>query len=131
MSKTNKPLGGSQVTAVVHTIAQKEELARSKHYAVSFTAELRQPYCIQLAQPILLDADDLDEIQSITSSGDIALWSAWVRSMLSRPVEKDNWTQGTLDFGEEINLSVSDNWPLSMKRYALESDASNYNLVGQ
>ena len=118
--KTNKPLGSSQVTAIVNTIAQEEEFTRSKRYTVSFTAELRQPCCIQLAQPIFLDADDLNEIQSITDSGDIELWSALVRSRRSRQVEEDDWIQGTLDFGDEINLSISDNLPLSMKQYALE-----------
>jgi hypothetical protein len=97
---TNKPLGSSQVTAVVRVLSQIDETCDAKRYSVSFTTELRPPYCIQLAQPVLLDAHELAEIKAISDSGDIESWSTLVRRLRSRTVDQIDWVQCTLDLGE-------------------------------
>jgi hypothetical protein len=100
---TNKPLGASQVTAVVRAVSQTDETynnAKSKSYSVSFTTELRSPYCVQLAQPVLLDERELVEINAISDSGDIASWSDLVRRLRFRIVDQIGWVQCSLDLGE-------------------------------
>ena len=97
---TNKPLGPSQVTAVVRVLSQKDEICDTKSYAVSFTTELRPPYCVQLAQPVLLEAKEVIEIKAISGSGDIESWRTLVRHLRSRIVDRIDWVQCTLDLGE-------------------------------
>ena len=97
---TNKPLGASQVTSIVRVLSQTKETCAAKGYSVSFTAELRLPYCVQLAQPLLLDADELTKIKAISGSGDIESWAALVECLRSRIVNKIEWVQGTLDLGD-------------------------------
>ncbi|MBW4467143.1 MAG: hypothetical protein KME07_17090 [Pegethrix bostrychoides GSE-TBD4-15B] len=109
---TNKPLGASQVTAIVRALNLKDKTSDTKHYSVSFTAELRSPYCVQLAQPLLLDVEELIEIKEITNSGDIGLWNALVKSIRSRMTEQINWVQCTLDFFDEDDLSFTDSLSL-------------------
>jgi hypothetical protein len=109
---TNKPLGASQVTAVVHSSNLKDKASDDKSYSVSFTAELRSPYCVQLTQPSLLDVEELIEIKEITNSGDIGLWNALVKSIRSRMIERIDWVQYTLDLGEECSLSYIDSLSL-------------------
>lgn len=97
---TNKPLGPSQVTAVVRVLSQTDETCDAKSYSVSFTTELRPPYCVQLAQPLLLDARELVEIKAISESGDIDSWITLVRRLRSPIVDRIDWVQCTLDLGE-------------------------------
>jgi hypothetical protein len=106
---TNKPLGGSQVTAVVNSIDLKDKASAAKGYSVSFTAELQPPYCVQLVQPGLLKAEELAEIQVITNSGDMELWNALVQRIRSRMMEPIDWVQCTLGFGEDDPLSLAHN----------------------
>lgn len=116
---TNKPLGASQVTAVVRAPNLKDKTSDAKSYSVSFTAELRSPYCVQLAQPLLLGVEELIEIKEITNSGDIGLWNALVKSIRSRMIEQTNWVQCTLDFVDEDDLSFTDSLsPLHCSEYS-------------
>lgn len=105
---TNKPLGASQVTAVVRVEKWADEICDAKGYSVSFTTELRSPYCVQLRSPVLLDAHELVEIKAISDSGDIELWSALVRRLRSRILARIDWVQCTLDLGEANQLSFAD-----------------------
>ena len=109
---TKKPLGASQVTAVVHASNLKDKASDDKSYSVSFTAELRSPYCVQLAQPLLLDVEELIEIKEITNSGNIRSWNALVKSIRSRMIEQINWVQCTLDFIDEDDLFFTDSLSL-------------------
>jgi hypothetical protein len=104
---TNKPLGPSQVTTVVRVLSQTDEICEAKSYSVSFTTELRSPYCVRLAQPVLLDARQLVEIKAISDSGDIESWSTLVRRLRSRIVDQIDWVQCTLDLGE---MSIALDW---------------------
>lgn len=100
---TNKPLGASQVTAVVRAVSPIDETynnAKSKSYSVSFTTELRSPYCLQLAQPVLLEAHELVELNAISDSGDIASWSDLVRRLRFRIIDQIGWVQCSLELGE-------------------------------
>ncbi|WP_335105512.1 hypothetical protein [Nostoc sp.] len=105
---TNKPLGASQVTAVVRVEQDTDEAYITKGYSISFSTELRSPYCVQLAQPVLLDARELFEIKAISDSGDIESWSALVRCLRSRMVNRIDWIQCRLDLGEVDQLSFAD-----------------------
>jgi hypothetical protein len=104
---TNKPLGPSQVTAVVRVLNPIDETSDFKSYSVSFTTDLRPPYCVQLAQPVLLEANELVEIKEISAGGDIESWNTLVRRLRSSSVARIDWTQCTLDFGE---LSMPFDW---------------------
>ena len=97
---TNKPLGASQVTSIVRVLNWTDETCAAKGYPVSFTAELRSPYCVQLAQPLLLDAGELVEIKAILESAKIESWTALVECLRSRVVNQTEWVQGTLDLGD-------------------------------
>ncbi|MBL1179257.1 MAG: hypothetical protein FWK01_30100 [Pantanalinema sp. GBBB05] len=112
---TNKPLGASQVTSIVRVLSQRtDEACTTKGYAVSFTAELRSPYCVQLAKPLLLDASELAEIKAISELGDLESWAALVERLRSRVAKNTEWIQGTLDLGGVDQFSSTDylNHPL-------------------
>jgi hypothetical protein len=102
---SNKPLGASQVTALVQSISQKTDVSNSKSYSVSFTAELQLPYYIQLTHPSKLDTDELLEIREITNSRDLGTWITFVRSLRSR-VNSIDFVQPYLDFGIAETSSV-------------------------
>ncbi|WP_235083059.1 hypothetical protein ACF3DV_32930 (plasmid) [Chlorogloeopsis fritschii PCC 9212] len=106
---TNKPLGASQVTAVVRVDRAADELCDIKGYSISFTTELRSPYCVQLAEPVLLNTHELLEIKAISDSGNIESWSALVRRLRSRIVDRVDWVQCTLNLGEPDQLSFTGN----------------------
>ena len=97
---TNKPLGASQVTSIVRVLSRTDEVCAVKGYSVSFTTELRPPYCVQLAQPVLLDAGELIKVKAISESGDIESWSALVKCLRSQIADQTEWVQGTLDLGD-------------------------------
>jgi hypothetical protein len=105
---TNKPLGASQVTSIVRVLSRTDETCAAKSYSVSFTAELRSPYCVQLAQPLLLDTGELTEIKATSESGDLESWAALVECLRSRVVNQTEWVQGTLDLGDVDQPSSSD-----------------------
>jgi hypothetical protein len=105
---TNKPLGASQVTAVVRVEQGTDEAYITKGYSISFSTELLSPYCVQLAQPVLLDTRELFEIKAISDSGDIESWSALVRCLRSRIVNRMDWIQCRLDLDEVDQLSFAD-----------------------
>lgn len=117
--RTNKPLGSSQVTAVVRAVDREDENVRKKSYPISFTAELHVPYCIQLAQPILLSTDDLVEMQLITYSGNIELWSSLVKRIRSHQVEEQRQKR-------EVNLVIYDDSPASLR---LSTNSNNLNFL--
>lgn len=94
---TNKPLGASQVTAVVRVEESHDKLFNNKSYSVSFTTELKSPYCIQLAQPMLLSTKQVFEIKEISNSGDIDSWFTLVKKLRLPLLEKADWVQCTLD----------------------------------
>lgn len=104
---TDKPLGASQVTAVVRVLSQRDETCDSKGYSISFTTQLRPPYCVRLAQPVLLDTRELHKIKAISDSGDLESWSILVRHLRSRIVDQIDWVQCTLDLGE---MSIPLDW---------------------
>lgn len=105
---TDKPLGASQVTTLVRVLSGVDETCEMKSYPVSFTAELRFPYCVRLAWPRLLDANELVEIKSISESGDVESWDALVKCLRSRMVERAEWVQGRLELGETDRQSDFD-----------------------
>ncbi|MBD3885845.1 hypothetical protein IFO70_29475 [Phormidium tenue FACHB-886] len=105
---TNKSLGSSQVTAIVRTIGDLNANDKTKSYSVSFTAELRSPFYVQLAQPIILNKDEINDIKSLTALGDVRLWDTLVKHLRSRTLKEIDWVQGTLDLGETNQVLPSD-----------------------
>ena len=105
---TNKPLGASQVTAVVRVVNRTDEPCDAKGYSVIFTTELRLPYYVQLAQPVTLNTHELMEIKAISDSGSIESWGDLVRSLRSRSTNQIDWVQCTL------NLDEADSYPQPM-----------------
>jgi hypothetical protein len=102
---TNKPLGASQVTAVVRTSKWTDDICEAKSYSVILMAELRPPYCVQLAEPIVLSKYEVAEVSAISASGDIESWSSLVRRLRSRMVRQAEWLQHSLDLPEMQQLS--------------------------
>jgi len=105
---TNKPLGASQVTAVVRAVSEADATCTIKSYSVSFITELRSPYCVQLAEPVALNTSELVEIRAISNSGDVTSWSALVKRLRSRIITRTSWVQCTLDLGEVEQPSSTD-----------------------
>lgn len=93
---TDKPLGASQVTAVVRVATSTGVANKAKSYPVSFTAELQFPYFVRLVQPVLLDANDLEEISRVPMSGDMESWANVVKRLRSR-ISLERSPQQTLD----------------------------------
>nr|MDZ8061871.1 hypothetical protein [Nostoc sp. EkiNYC01] len=92
------------MTAVVSVETRTDEIYNAKSYSISFTTELRSPYCVQLADPVLLNAHELAEIKAISDSGNIESWNALVRQLRSCMVNRIDWVQCTLDLGEADQL---------------------------
>lgn len=78
---TNKPLGASQVTAVVRVSNILSEKCKARGYPVSFTATLQFPYFVRLAHPVQLDPHELAEIDTVSKLGDIESFSQLIRRL--------------------------------------------------
>lgn len=82
---TNRPLGASQVTAIVRMADATAISPEEKTYPVMFAAALCRPYYVRLAQPSLLREHDLERIAAITSTNDFGKWIALVEELRSNP----------------------------------------------
>ncbi len=103
---TKKPLGASQVTAIVNITSHADNVCNAKSYSISFTAELRSPYYIQLAQPVLLEVHEIVEIKAVSKLGNLKLWASLVKHLRSRIADQQDWVQCRLDLGD-VNQSSS------------------------
>ncbi|AOJ16416.1 hypothetical protein [Burkholderia vietnamiensis] len=66
---TGKPLGVAQGAAVVDCVGRaKEQTGRS--YPLALSVELEAPYFVRLAQPCVLKARDLADVNNATRAGD-------------------------------------------------------------
>jgi hypothetical protein len=81
---TGNPLGASQVTAVVSYRAC-DERADGRRYPVSFSAQLKAPYFVQLAHPTLLSPVDVTQVELISRTGDIKAWVKLVERLRIGP----------------------------------------------
>lgn len=77
---SNKPLGASQVTAVVKLL-DGEPTSNGRSYPVSFGAHLEYPYFVKLIEPIILDQSDLDLIKRVSALGNIESWATLVNRL--------------------------------------------------
>ncbi|WP_322104831.1 hypothetical protein [Paraburkholderia sp. J41] len=77
---TNKPLGASQVTAIVRSV-QEQNAAGGKLYPVSFFAELVQPYFVRLVAPRVLTGSEKALLARTTESGVERTWRDVVTSI--------------------------------------------------
>ncbi|MDN7969834.1 hypothetical protein QZM91_20005 [Burkholderia multivorans] len=66
---TGKPLGAAQGAAVVDCVGRAKEQA-GKSYPLALSVELEAPYFVRLAQPSVLKARDLAEVNKATRAGD-------------------------------------------------------------
>lgn len=81
--RTGKPLDPRQVTAVVSYKAGRKS-AQGNHYAISFAAHLKAPYCVRLDDPIELTPSDVDQIDATSRTGNRAAWAALVKRLRAR-----------------------------------------------
>ncbi|MCQ3017409.1 hypothetical protein NLO83_17655 [Pseudomonas tremae] len=81
---SDKPLGASQVTAVVKNAEYAISGNVAKKYAVSFVATMEAPYSVQLSDPELLMPRDLQAISEVTAAGDVAAWNRLVSRLRTR-----------------------------------------------
>lgn len=77
---SNKPVGASQVTAVV-TLVNEEQSEVGKSYPVSFQAKLEYPYYVKLIKPRILSQDDVAAIKRVSSLGNIQSWKMLVQRL--------------------------------------------------
>ncbi|MFT4503200.1 hypothetical protein [Caballeronia sp. 15711] len=77
---TNKPLGASQVTAIVRK-DREQQAAGGKVYPVSFFAELVQPYFVRLSAPRVLSNTEKALLARTTESGAERTWRDVVSSI--------------------------------------------------
>lgn len=94
---TGRHLGASQVTAVVRKPHLADNFCDARSYSVSFTAQLRAPYCVRLAQPMLLNAGELADMQAISALNDILSWEAFVKCLRSRAMSQLAYRQLSLN----------------------------------
>ena len=76
--RTGRPLGYSQVTAVVE-MSKGSVAARSTNYAVELVAEWQRPFVARLTNPVTLVPEELLEIDSAAASGSVDRWRRTVR----------------------------------------------------
>jgi hypothetical protein len=82
--RTNRPLGASQVTAVVRLAESSILGEEARKYPVIFSADLRPPYFVRLAEPTPMVNSDMEQIRDVCSSGDVTSWRALVIELRSR-----------------------------------------------
>jgi hypothetical protein len=70
---TSKPLGASQVTAIVRSTQEHEDGA-GRTYPVSFFAELVQPFFLRLSSPRVLTSSEKTMLARATESGSEQKW---------------------------------------------------------
>ncbi len=82
-ASTNKGLGFSQVTALVRRIPKLGVLPKGtgKKYPVPFQAELFSPYCVRLADGVVMPANLADEIAGIARDASATEWSNFVHDL--------------------------------------------------
>ncbi|MBF8657670.1 hypothetical protein [Pseudomonas putida] len=105
---SDKPLGASQVTAVVKNANFALSGNAARKYAVSFTANMEAPYAVQLSDPSLLTPQDLERISEVSARGDLKDWSALVSRLRghSQPALTVPVTLDLFDFEPGLSLAV-------------------------
>jgi len=81
---SDKPLGDSQVTAVVRVAKKDFDRNVNRVYPVSFSAKLERPYFVRLTQPRVLEKSEIEAINRITSLGTPQSWAALVQEIRGR-----------------------------------------------
>lgn len=81
---SDKPLGASQVTAVVRNAEYAVSGNVAKKYPVSFTANMAAPYSVQLSDPALLTQCDVEAIVEVSSCGTVEDWNRLVTKLRSK-----------------------------------------------
>lgn len=81
---SDKPLGASQVTAVVRNAEYAISGNVAKTYPVSFIASMAAPYSVQLSDPALLTQCDVRAIGEVSSSGSLEDWDQLVARLRSK-----------------------------------------------
>lgn len=75
---SDKPLGASQVTAVVRNANRPISGNTATKYPVSFIASMAAPYSVQLSDPTLLSQRNISAIGQVSSTGALEDWSRLV-----------------------------------------------------
>lgn len=85
---SGKPMGFSQVTALVERTSGDQNDAEGPVYPVTFVAELTRPYFARLAHPVVLPAQRLHELREIATR-DIRAeeWSNWAEGVRREAME--------------------------------------------
>jgi hypothetical protein len=77
--RTGRPLGASQVTAVVSRRRKRARYGLQRCYPVTVTAQLDAPEQVQLTHPVVLEASVIQAPEDIASrNNDIAEWKVLV-----------------------------------------------------
>lgn len=92
---TGKPVGFSQVTAVVRTRLDLDAPS-SAVYQVNFSADLLDPYVARLGCPVLVPNELADELQDVSASASYDEWSRLVLSIRSNAERQLNSPPGSL-----------------------------------
>ncbi len=71
--QTSRPLGYSQVTAVVE-MSKENDSVPSKNYSVEFVARWQRPFVAKLTNPVTLTREELLEIDSAAASSSVDQW---------------------------------------------------------
>jgi hypothetical protein len=77
---TGRPLGFSQVTAVVE-MPRLDDAHRSLTYRVQLVAEWQRPFVARLTDPVMLVPEELSEIDSAAICGSVECWRRTVRAL--------------------------------------------------
>jgi len=82
-ASTNKGLGFSQVTALVRRVARNGNASKSlgRKYQVPFQAELFSPYCVRLADGVVMPANLAGDIANKARNANASEWSHFVHDL--------------------------------------------------
>lgn len=85
---TGRALGIAQGAAVVDCVG-RDEPASGKRYPLALSVELEAPYVVRLAQPSVLKARDLAELNKAARDGDFETYAEHVKRLRNRPCAED------------------------------------------
>lgn len=103
--RTGRPLGYSQVTAVVE-MSGENVAAQSKTYAVELMATWQWPFVAKLTNPVALVPEELSEIDSAAASGSADRWRRTVRALKRSAIGRIHGTALQNPNGAQFKLPI-------------------------
>ncbi len=95
---SGRPLGFSQVTAVVRKESSLAEQDKPRNYSISTIAELKMPYFAKLACPVPVSASIIEEANKIATRGNTSDWKRYIDKIKESAFERETQPQDTTPY---------------------------------